>query len=107
MSATGVPNVLTRHDCIILWEVFKSMNMIKSDCLCDTFKTKHGKHSFSKKGKSDTTQNKNCHIWAEKYYLSGRQIWDDNVSKFSHAWEIDISAHKIYIDNLSVAGRWQ
>ena len=46
LSAAEAPTMLTRRLRVILLEVFRSMNMLNSDCLNDMFKIKNGNYSF-------------------------------------------------------------
>ena len=69
-SAAEAPTMLTRRLPVILLEVFRSINMLNSDCLSDMFKIKNGNYFFPQHKKALTTKKENNHIWAKKYCLS-------------------------------------
>ena len=94
MSAAEAPTMLTRRLRVILLEVFKSINMLNSDCLNDVFKIKYGNYSFRNTRKLLQQKKENNYICAKKYCLSRCQISD--------AREFDFSTLKTSIDDPSV-----
>ena len=76
LSAAEAPTMWTRRLRVILLEVFKSINMLNSDCLNDMFQNQRWELLFLQHKEALTTKKENNHIWAKKYCLSRCQIME-------------------------------
>ena len=102
MSAAEAPIMLTRRIRVILLEVFKSINMLNSDCLNDMFKIKDGNYSFRNTRKLLQPKKKTTTFGLRSIAYLGAKLWNDNVCNFSDTQEIDFSTLKTSIDDPSV-----
>ena len=100
LSAAKAPTMLTRRLRVILLEVFRSMNMLNSDCLNDIFKIKMWTTLSATQALA--TKKENNHIWAKSITYLGAKLWNDNVCNFSDARNCDFSTLKTNIDDPSV-----
>ena len=102
LSVAEAPTMLTRRLRVILLEVFKSINMLNSDCLNDMFKIKDGNYSFRNTRKLLQPKKKTTTFGLRSIAYLGAKLWNDNVCNFSDAREIDFSTLKTSIDDPSV-----
>ena len=102
MSAAEAPTMLTRRFRVILLEVFKSINMLNSDCLKEMFKIKDGNYSFRNTRKLLQPKKKTTAFGLRSIAYLGAKLWNDNVFNFSDTREIDFSTLKKSIDEPSV-----
>ena len=101
LSAAEASTMLTRRLRVILLEVFKSINMLDSDCL-NMFKIKDGNYSFRNTRKLLQPQKKTTTFGLISIAYLGAKLWNDNVCNFSDAREIDSSTLKTSIADPSV-----
>ena len=83
MSAAKVPTLLTRRLRVILLEVFKSINMLNSDCLNDMFKIKDGNYSFRNTRRLVQPKKKPTTFGLRSMAYLGAKLRNDNVCNFS------------------------
>ena len=94
LSPAEAPTMLKRRLRVILLEVFKSINMLNSDCLNGMFKIKDGNYFFHNKRKLLQPKKKTTIFGLRSIAYLGAKLWNDNVCNFGDAREIEFSTLK-------------